>query len=771
MGRKIKMGKDMKRILLVTTCVAAMAGGTAAAFGQAADPEKQDKVSDAREQDANFVLQEIIVTATRRSQKLQDVPLSVTAFTQEKLTRAGIVGYEGLAHNTPGIVMNKASQNFNNFSARGIATNGYGAGLQSTVAIYIDELPISANGNSTILDPSLYDVERVEFLRGPQGTLFGAGSLAGAVRILTKKPDLNEFGVSGLVDWALTGSDSFRQRYNIMINTPLIEDKLALRVVGFYRNEEGYVDNLGTDIENSNKLVAWGGRATLLWEPNERMAVKLLVSHEDSNPKDSSLVDPELERNQRISAKPDVFAGKLTSYNATFDYQFDGAHLTSSSTYSRYDQLFVVDLAGATGGAVPYFLEALAYDEIFVEEARLVSDPGGKVDWVVGGFYFAKRRDVDSTSLTTDPYLGLLGYSGLTDAIFGSNLAHANQHELAGFGELTYHISDNFWVTGGLRYGSTDVQGFAEEGGFTTNFFPLLRNGIFGVPITTIPTAAATGVKVKASRLSYKASVSYKPVDNITTYATVSTGFRAPVVNRRAGVSAVDPTDLIIPDGAGSDTLINYEVGLKGRWLDGKLTANLAAYLIDWKNIQAQANRISDVAQFVTNIDAARSKGFEFEIAAIPAEGLTINLNGSFNDAKVVSLTDQQAATSGAVDGARLASPHFQGTAIITYSFDVGDESKGFVSGRVSHVASFPNQFPNVPGNPLVASPTFDFTDTFNTVHLSAGVNNDTWSVIVYAENLFDNHSFAYVHPEGFISNRYGTLRPRTIGLRVKYEY
>ena len=765
------MGNEMRKFLFATTCAAAILGGATATFGQAADTEKQDKVSDAKNQ-RGYELQEIIVTSTRRSLKLQDVPLSVTAFTQEKLSKAGIIGYEGLAHNTPGIVVNRASQNFNNFTARGIATNGYGAGLQSTVAIYIDELPISANGNSTILDPSLYDVERVEFLRGPQGTLFGSGSVAGAVRILTKSPDLNEFGYSALVDYGLTGSDSFRQRYNIMINTPLIEDELALRIVGFYRHEDGYVDNLGTGIDNSNKLVAWGGRATLLWEPNEQMSLKLQFSHEDSEPEDSSLVDPVLGRNQRFSAKPDVFAGKLTSYNATFEYQFDGAHLTSSSTYSRYDQLFIVDLAGATSGAVPFFLEALAYDETFVEEVRLVSDPGDKIDWVIGGFYFAKRRDVDSTSLTSQPFLNALGYSGLTDAIFGYSLAHANQHELAAFGELTYHVSDNFWVTGGLRYGGTDVQGFSEEGSFTTNFFPLLQNGFYGLPITTTPTPAAAGVKVKASRLSYKASVSYKPSDNITTYATVSTGFRAPVANSRAGsVSSVDPTDLIIPDGAGSDTLTNYEIGLKGRWLDGKLTANFAAYLIDWKNIQVQANRLSDVVQFATNIGAAQSKGFEFEIAAIPAEGLTINLNGSFNDAKVTSLTDLEAAISGAVKGARLASPHFQGTASITYSFDVGVEAKGFISGSVSHVSSFPNQFPNVPGRPTFEAATFDFTDTFNTVHLSAGVNNDTWSVIVYAENLFDDHSFAYVHPEGFISNRYGTLRPRTIGLRVNYEY
>src|SRR5579863_7344875 len=146
-------------------------------------------------------LEEITVTATRRSEKLQDVPLSVTAFTEQDLADKGIVGYEGLARETPGIVLNEQSANFNNFTSRGIATNSYGANLQSPVAIYIDELPISRIGNTTTLDPNLFDVDRVEFLRGPQGTLFGASSLSGALRVLTKSPDLTQFETSALVDF------------------------------------------------------------------------------------------------------------------------------------------------------------------------------------------------------------------------------------------------------------------------------------------------------------------------------------------------------------------------------------------------------------------------------------------------------------------------------------------------------------------------------------------------------------------------------------------
>lgn len=758
----------MNHFLFSAACIVAATAGSTVAYGQAADLEEGSR-SEAKSKDVE--LQEIIVTATRRSARVQDVPLSVTAFTQDKLSEEGIVGYEGIAHLTPGVVVNRPTQNFNNFTARGIATNGYGANLQSTVAIYIDELPISANGNSTILDPNLFDVERVEFLRGPQGTLFGSGSLAGAMRIITNKPDFDDVEFSTLVDYGLTGSDSFRQRYNAMVNVPLIDDKLALRVVGFYRNEDGYVDNIGTGIENANSLESWGGRATLLWAPNDRLSVKLLASHEDSYPEDSSLIIPELEGYQRNSDRPDVFSGIMTTYNATIDYQFSGAHFTSSSTYTDYDANFFVDLANTFAFAIPFRLDATGYDKIFVEEARLVSDNSSNWEWVLGGFYFYKRRDVDFTYRASDEFLLERGLTGLDSDAYQVFFNHTNIHELAGFGELTYRFSDKFWITGGLRYGNIGVQTITEDGGFQSNYLVAALTGYSG-PLTIAPVVAAEGEKVSASKLVYKGSISYKPSDNVTTYATVSTGFRSPVVNARAGLPSLnDPNDIIIPDGASSDNLTNYEVGLKGSWFDGKLTANLAAYLIDWKNIQVQANRVSDSVQFATNIGAARSKGFEFEVAAYPVKGLMINLNGSLNDAEVTNLTDEEAAISGAVEGARLAAPRFQGTALIKYGFDIGDDAQGFVAANITHVGSFPGLFQFVAGQPGVEQPTYDYTDAFENVGARIGYMKDTWSVIAYVENLFDDRSITYVHPEAFIASRYGTLRPRTVGVRLSYEY
>lgn len=714
----------------------------------------------------------IIVTATRREQSLQDVPLSVTAFQQEELTTKGIVGYEGLARETPGVVVNKPTANFNNFTARGIATNGYGANLQGTVAIYIDELPISANGNSTILDPTLFDVERVEFLRGPQGTLFGSNSLAGAVRILTNDPDPSQFEAKLLIDYGLTASDSFRKRYNGMINVPLVDDKLAFRAVGFYRHEDGWVDNIGTGRENANTLKSAGGRALLQWDPTDRLSMRAMVMHENSKPQDSGLINPDRGEFVRLSDRPDQFYAKLTSYNFTLDYDFGFANLTSSSTLSKFDQYFVVDLAGTFAQTIPFGLDAYAYDDIFVQEVRLASAGGGRFDWIVGGFYYDKRRDVDYNYRSSIEFLEERNITGLDDEYYQRFGAHTNQKEMAGFGELTYRFSDNFWLTGGLRYTHTEVQSFTEPGGYNSNYLAVALGGLANIELDTPDIPAAVGRKVEADKVSYKVSASYKPSESLTAYATVATGFRSPVVNARAGLeSLVDANDIIIPEGADSDSLTNYEVGLKGNWLDGKLSAAIAIYYIDWRDIQVQANRVSDQVQFATNIGAAVSKGIEFEINARPARGLSLSLNGAFNDAEVTELTPAEAAISGAEEGIQLASPHFQGSATVRYDFALSDTADAFVSANAAHVGKFPGLFPNVPGQPGVINPTYDFTDAYTVANFVAGADFGQLTLTAYVENVFDNNAITYVHPEAFLDARYARLRPRTFGVRLGYDF
>jgi len=770
MGSRLIAAASMAALFAVP--VSALAQATA----EAIETERQQ--AEAQDPARATELDTIFVTATRRAEPLKDVPLSVTALSQEDLDAKGIVGYEGLAYETPGVVLNRASANFNNFTARGIATNGYNANLQSTVAIYIDELPISANGNSTILDPSLYDVERIEFLRGPQGTLFGSGSLAGALRILTHAPDPNVFEGSVLADVGVTGSSSLRQRYNAMVNIPLVEDRLALRVVGFSRNEEGYVDNLGTGIDKSNELESWGGRATLLWEPTDRLSLQLRLSREESTPKDSSLINPDrgADLDKRYSDRPDKFSGEMTNYNLTVGYQFDGAKLTSSSTWSDYEALFNVDLAGTYDQAFAFALDAPGENETFVQEMRLVSDTGGSFDWVLGGFYFKRERDVYFGYRSNEEYLAASGITGLPDEYYLKFHSFDVSKEQALFGQLTWRFTDDVWTTFGLRYGSTEAQGFTREGGYNSDYLTLAYYcsflGICGLPVTITPVEAAEGVKAKESGPSYRVSASWRPTPSLTTYAAVATGFRAPVVNARAGaVSTIDPDDLVIPYGADSDELVSYELGMKGRWMNGRLAANLALYHTDWNDIQVQANRVSDQVQFATNIGGAYSRGLEFELMAMPNSSWTFALNGSINRAKVDTLTAEEAAVSGAVMGARLSGPELSGSLTVNYSFDWFRNSVGNASLAVVHVGDFPGSFPNVPGQPGVVSPTYDYTESYTLVNASLAAAFERFTVGLYAENLFDDRSINYVHPEAFIDGRYGVVRPRTVGVRVGYRF
>lgn len=765
----------MKVMLLASACAIALFSN-APAMAQDAAPSAAAETADTADQS------EIVVTATRREERIRDVPISITAFQQEELTEKGIVGYEGIARETPGVVLNRPTQNFNNFTARGIATNGYNANLQSSVAVYIDELPVSTIGNTTVVDPNLFDMERVEFLRGPQGTLFGSGSLSGALRILNKNPDLDEFDVSALVDFGLTGSDSLRQRYNVMLNAPIVTDKLGVRAVGFYRHEEGYLDNVGTGKHNSNTLVDWGGRAIALWRPTDRLSIRLLGSFEDSDPKDSSLTSPSLGREKRISDQPDRFTGKQTIINGTLEYEFDFARLTSSTTYSDFDQRFYVDLAGTfpaqpafPGAPIAFGLDADAFDKVYVQETRLVSSLNGPIQFVVGGFYLKRRRDVDYYYRSSLEFLQERGLTGLPDQYYQKQFTHQISKEIAGFGELTYRFSDRFWLTGGMRYGSTSAQGFTEAGGYlaTAFGFNYFTYALLNIPVnfnTFTPYAATEGVKAKASKPSWKASATFKPNDDWTTYATFATGFRAPIVNAFAGrASLVDPTDIIIPFGATSDKLKSYEIGAKGRLLDGKLTVNAAAYWIDWSNIQAQANRVSDSVQFATNIGAARSRGVELEVGIIPAPDAFIGLNAAYNDSKITKLSPTEAAISGAVLGHRLSAPRLQGSIYGSYGIELGNDTKGTFAVNLQYVGPYNSSFPNTPGKPTLPLSTFGRTDGYVNTNVSFTAKRRELSAQLYVENLFDDHSVVYIHPEAFLASRFGTLRPRTVGIRIGY--
>jgi outer membrane receptor protein involved in Fe transport len=200
------------------------------------------------------------------------------------------------------------------------------------------------------------------------------------------------------------------------------------------------------------------------------------------------------------------------------------------------------------------------------------------------------------------------------------------------------------------------------------------------------------------------------------------------------------------------------------------VTSNLAAYWIDWRNIQVQANRVSDSVQFATNVGRAVSKGLEAEVTVAPARGLELGLSASLNDAKVTELSAEEAMISGAVKGARLASPHVQGSLFGSYNYHLSGAVTGFSSFQIEHVGSFPAGFPNTPGTRGTPSLLYGHTDTYTDVNLQTGVGFGKTTASLYVENLTNSRAVVFIHPEAFVDSRYSILPPRTFGVRINYQ-
>ncbi|HEY8351756.1 MAG TPA: TonB-dependent receptor, partial [Sphingomonadales bacterium] len=531
--------------------------------------------------------EEIVVTATRRAESLQDVSASVSALTNFDLQRQGLDNFEGLARSIPGLTMTQPVKNRAVFNIRGIATTVTGSNTQDPVSVYVNDTPVTDTYGAIVQpDLRLFDIERVEVLRGPQGTLFGSGSLGGTVRIITNKPRADATEVAGRIDLGVSDGGAFRQRYDLMLNTPIIEDKLALRFVGYYRDEEGWVENV--NLGTRNDTVDWGGRLAAQWTPNSDLTVRLEIIHQESDPEDGDGWNPAIGKFKSSSAIPLPRPSNLTNYSLTVDYGVDGfADLTSISTYQRSVSASLGDAGDAFGVGLPLLsLSDPWASKFYTQEFRIVSNTDSRFDWLFGAFFVDRETNVDF--LLQVP--GLRDWSGgtiPTDDYFVSRITTKSQ-ELAGYGDFGYRFLDNWRISAGLRVFRTKVS-YEEPDRRVLNFstFEIDRSSLLN--------------KGKDSDWTWRTALSYEPSEDAMLYGGVSKGYRIGQVNPNRGPSPIDPSDVVIPESYEPDETFNYEIGAKTSWFDGRLVANLALFWIDWKNIQIDASRLSDRRNFVAN--------------------------------------------------------------------------------------------------------------------------------------------------------------------------
>lgn len=754
-------------------------GASAFALGALSSGQAFAAAADEAVKPAGQAIEEVVVTANRREESLQKVPLSITAVSGANIIEQGISDYEGLVRTVPGVISTGAS-NFNKMTIRGIETSQTTSsiGAQRSTSIYFDDLPLTT---FSVVTPDItpYDISRVEVLRGPQGTLFGSGSLAGAIRYITNKPNLNATQASVDVEGGASDGNSYRRRASGMVNVPLIEDKLALRIAATYKDDDGYIDNVGTGQKNSNTQKDTTLRAALRWQATDRLSATLTGTRSRNRSGDTAFYNPALGLRKSSEDAPFAVSVDLKTLNLAVSYDLGWADLQSSTTLAEAPDAWNLELFAIIPG-VPLHLREVVETKSTVQEFRLVSKKTGKFDWVAGAYYLNQKSDQQDVLYLTTAFVNAFRITGLPTNLapgsaYSNDLETKENYELAGFGEANYQLTDTLKLTAGVRVTDSNFTAtITGQGGSSPAIFGALFTG-GNVALTLLPATRrefSTGHVVKVTP---KVSVSWQPDADKTFYVTASEGFRRAqpngVVGLNGGHSLVNPSDpAIIPASAQGDNLWNFELGAKTLWLNESLRANFAAYYINWSDMQVPLVRSSDQAPYVGNIGKARSIGLEGELEGRLSDALRVGLNFTVQQAKVTELSALQGLISGAAKDSKLASPEFRAGGFVKYDWDLGTAGQLYARLDAQHIGSYPNAFPNTPG---VGTPsgTYAKIPSYEKVDVSMGWSRDNLGATLYVDNLLDNDTPIYINPANFSFNRYSTLRPRTVGMRLSWKY
>ena len=594
---------------------------------------------------------EIIVTAQRRAERLQDAPQSVTSLSGENLARLGANQFVDFANTVPGLQFTTLGAGSSQISMRGVTT---GADVGPTVGIYVDDVPFGssssfANGVRRALDVGLFDIDRIEVLRGPQGTLYGASSIGGVLKYVTRSPSLTDF--DGSVRAGLSDTRSGATGYNgsAVLNAPIVVDKAAVRASGFYSRVAGYTDNVVTGERNVDTGKVYGGRVDLLAKPTANLSVRLTafaqnIQRDGGNYASISLAGvPVAGSLDQVHPLQEPFRSHSRLVSGSIAQDFGVATLTSVTSYQTGRADAVTDGSQLYAPLLQLFFgipaEAVSISEMartdkFTEELRLASASNNRLEWLLGGFY------THETSLLQQ--IGAVFGAGLTPLPVNIATAriHSRYQEYAAFGDLTYHLTDRFDVTGGLRYARNN-QRFEQDAS--------------GLLVTSGPLRTS-----HEDVVTYLANARYRFSPHVTTYARFATGYRPGgpnflVLDPATGAPAAPATYK-------SDTLYSYEAGIRAETKDRRFGIDLSGYFIDWRDIQL----LTQVAGVTTyeNAGSAHIKGMELTLTARPLRDIVATGAFAYNHGSVTK--DNPAL--GASAGERLPNtPHFTAALNLDY--------------------------------------------------------------------------------------------------------
>jgi outer membrane receptor protein involved in Fe transport len=718
----------------------------------------------AAKDDGGFTgLQEVVVTATKREETLQEVPVSITTISSKEIETLGVQRVEDYLDLVPGLsIRDHGSPGYGTVIIRGLNTGSFQS--TATVAYYFDDTPFTATGSLSYgafvtPDPDISDIERIEVLKGPQGTLYGASSLGGLVRLISKEPTIGKFDGSVHLDGSTVNGGS--QGYGIrgVVNIPLNDDTLALRLSGMDRHMPGWVDNVFTGKEDRNSGDSYGGRAALLWKPRANFTGELDATYQytktnglDYTAAISDTDIPKYGYNKDSSPFDQGITTRYTTFSGKADWDVGPGDLIANASYAKYDVDTFIDFTDAYGYilTLPFTLNLTpgtfatpTYGNLnmkkYTYDLRFVAKKSGNFEYLAGLYdTFEETGFFATVPIVTVP--GLQPFPPPIDNL-NSGLTYGHYDEFAGYGDLTYYIVDNVDITGGVRV-SHNHQEYAQSPGIT-----ILQ-----------PTPGRQLPEVSDTSETYLATLRWRPTDHIDTYARAASGYRP----GGPGVSQ-DPT---APATYQPDKVWNYELGVKATSADNRFTGDLAVFQINWNDIQIDRYDAFGLP-FTVNGGKAKVDGVELDLAARPIPRLVMRLNAGYMNARITEADPAATIATGAKAGDPLPlSPKTTAALLGDYTLPVSSQANVTFGASLIYQSSKQSSYEGSPSDPNVEIPSY------TTVDLRTGFNVGRVDVQLRADNIFNEHGIATISSYKVLNNPNSPtwisyIRPATLSLTV----
>ncbi len=751
----------------------------------------------AQTQSGGATLDEVVVTAQKREESLQDVPLSIQAIGTQRLEELHVTSFDDYVKFLPSVSYQTLGPGTAGVYMRGVASgeNNNHSGPRPSVGIYLDEQPITTIQGA--LDVRVYDIARVEALAGPQGTLYGASSQSGTIRIITNKPDPSGFAAGFDLDGNTVAHGDQGYGAEGFVNIP-VSERAAIRLVGWAAHDPGYIDNVpatrtfpswGGTINNAalvednyNDTDTFGARAALKIDLNDRWTVTPQIMGQNQKANGTFGYSPSLGDLRIAHFKPEgskdrwwqaalTVEGKI----ANLDMVYAGAYLNrkydAQSDYNDYSYFYDVqsgygaywyDDDGALVDPSQYIIGKDRFKNQS-HEIRLSSSKDNRVYFVAGLFYQRQQHDIEQNYRIDGIGTGI-SVTGWPGTIWLTEQVRVDR-DYAAFGEVTFKATDRLAFTGGIRFFKSDnsLEGFfgygagysgstGEAACFTP---PTVGGGINGAPCTNLDKST------KEDGNTPKFNVTYKLTDDAMVYATYSEGFRPGGINRRGTLPPY-----------GADYLKNYELGWKSSWAENRFRLNGAVFQEDWDDIQFSylgANGLTEIR----NAGKARIRGVEADFAFAATPNLMLNGGVAYIDSQLEEDYCEDASSPDCPDapnGARLpVTPEFKGNLTARYRFPVG-AFDAFAQGSLVYQSSSWADLRTADRQALGELPSYTLAD------FSAGLGKGNAGFELYVENAFDKRAVQLFTTECAISVCGGSpywypIRPRTIGIKYTQKF